>query len=120
METLMDTDIDDFVYQRVVDMGGSFIAKRGENFENNVARAVVESRPKLTLLEKKQRQQQRRQGGAPQLRKFSNRQIYQSVCRLVQEGRLVRENTVDVDGQYGSASSPKLIEYDAAKFSVVS
>ncbi|MFZ1302110.1 MAG: hypothetical protein WAQ27_06085 [Candidatus Microsaccharimonas sp.] len=96
MSTTTSVSLDDLVYDKVVDMGGSFTAARGENFANNVGRAI--SMPHRT----------------------SFRDVYHAVCRLVQQGRLVRNNTESYTLRFGSLARPSRVAYPVAEYSIVS
>jgi hypothetical protein len=115
----MDVSINQFVYAQIKAKGGSITAARGENLPSNVAKAVLGPRPKLTRLQKRELRQKRKLGLVPPPIKISHKQVYESVCWMVQNGCLARKNTVEVEEQYGSLPSPTPIEYDAATFSTV-
>lgn len=79
--------LDDLIYQRILAMEG-FEALRGENYANNIGRAVI--RGNETSID-------------VQLpNNLSYRKVYDSVCRLLQEGRIVQVNTVRSLEVYGS------------------
>lgn len=120
MKTLTDAEVDELVYMEIVNLGGSFEAARGENLESNVTNAVMGSTPKLTLLQKKELKQRRKEGGITQLPKISNRRRYQAICRLVQAGRVVRVNDIETEELYGSLPNPTRVPVAVAKFKVAS
>ena len=95
MATKTDTSIDDLVYNRIVEKGGSFRANHGENFIGNVGSAL-------------------RLAG-----NINNARIYEAVCRLVQSGRLIKTETSDTVMAYGTHSDPKEVgSYPVAEYRV--
>ncbi len=93
MTTQANVSVDQLVYDRIVEMGGSFIVARGEKFEGNVARAL-----RLP-------------------NNISHRDTYQAVCRLVENKRLTRQ---DVKGPGMQLGSKETVLLPSAKFSVAS
>lgn len=93
MRSQPDVNMEDVVYDQIVNKGGEINAIR-TNLEENVARAVG-------------------------LKGLPRREVYVAVCNLVTAGRLARRDYVDDGEEYGSLPDPKEVSVPVAKYSVV-
>ena len=96
MDTQTDVNLDTLVYNKIVKDGGYFWVARGSNLARDVPIAI----------------------GMP--RQFRHNQVYDAVCRLVRDGKLVRKNTTRDKLQYGSLPEPQKVgEYEVAEYTAV-
>ena len=90
----LDIKLEDLVYDRVATMAKPMVAMHGVDFETNVARAV-------------------------DLSNFNGREVYEAVCRLVESGRLCREDVTHYKEEYGTLAEPRETSYPVAEFTAI-
>lgn len=96
--------LDDLIYRRILAMGG-FEVSHGERYANNIGRAILKGSESTT--------------DVPLPDNLSYRKVYDSVCRLLQEGRIARVSTVRSQDVYGSLGRPSRVNQRCAVFKAV-
>ncbi len=124
MKTRSDVLLDDQVYEKVMEMGGSFTAKGGPHFVNNIGRAVVEGNDQSRSAEEVRRKAKAKDKEKPEPSilpdKTSYRSVYEAVCRLVQNGRFVQDRSEGFALHYGSRPEPMKVNHRVVTFTAVS